>query len=73
MGRTEQEGEYNALLEMYKGTQNRSDLYAESKTTLKEGRGKLIGSFIDAGGTIYSALGKNRRDKKEFDYEAKYG
>lgn len=76
MGRTEQEGEYNALLDMYKGQRNRSDLYAESKTVLQEGRGKLIGSFLDAGGTIYSGLGKKARDKKEYDsynFNASYG
>jgi hypothetical protein len=73
MGKTEQEGEYNALLEMYRGQQNRADLYAEAKTRRKEGKSALVGSFIDAGGTIYSSLDKSRRAKREFDYEPSYG
>lgn len=69
MGRTEKEGEYNALLDMYRGTQNRNDLYAEANTTRQEGTSKLIGSFIDAGGTIYSGISRRRRSTAEFAYE----
>jgi hypothetical protein len=61
MGRTDAEGEYNAMIDMYNGATSRADLYGAAKSKVKEGKSALLGSFIDAGTTIYGDVSKRRR------------
>lgn len=60
MGKTEARGGYNALMDMYNGATMRDDLYQTAAATRTEGRGALVGSFINAGSTIFDAIGKRR-------------
>lgn len=66
MEKTQAEGDYNAMMDMYNGSVNRADLYSEAKTVRKEGKSKLIGSFIDAGTTIYGDMAKRQRTQKAY-------
>lgn len=65
MGKTQQEGDYNAMLDMYNGLTSRADLYKEAATVRSEGKSKLVGSILDAGGTLYSDLARRRREARE--------
>lgn len=64
--KTQQEGDYNSMLDMYNGMVSRADLYHEAATTKKEGVGKLLGSFMDAGSTIYSDYKRRSRARAEY-------
>jgi uncharacterized membrane protein YebE (DUF533 family) len=66
MEKTQQEGDYSAMMDMYNGTVNRGDLYAEADTVRREGRSKMLGSFMDAGTTIYGDI--ERRKNKKLSY-----
>lgn len=66
MGKTEEEGKTAAMLDMYNGMVNRSDLFTEAGTVRAEGRSKLFGSFLDAGGTIYGDIARRERMKREY-------
>jgi hypothetical protein len=68
MANIEQEGEYNALAEMYRGTSSRSTLRAEAAVRKSEGKGAMIGSFLDAGSTIYSGIERRRRASYDEGY-----
>lgn len=52
----EQEGEYNALVDMYKGKQARNDLYTGAAVKKIEGKSALTSSYITAASGIYSGL-----------------
>ena len=56
MARTEQQGEYNAMVDMYNGLTARDDLYRGAKVRKKEGKSALLGSFLKGGSTIFSAF-----------------
>lgn len=60
MGKTEARGSYNALMDMYNGATIRDDLYQNAANTRAEGRGAMIGGFINAGSTIFDSIGKRR-------------
>lgn len=61
MGKTQQEGDYSAMMDMYNGAINRADLYAEAKSAKTAGNQDLMKSFFDAGRTIYSDFSDRRR------------
>lgn len=63
MGKTQQEGDYNAMIDMYNGARNRADLYDSARTTSTEGSSKLIASGFDAASSIYGAYGTYRTNK----------
>ncbi len=65
----EQRGEYNALMDMYNGEVARTDLYNEASTVKAEGKTALIGSAIDAVGTVYSDYGRRRRASSAYAAE----
>lgn len=54
--RTEQQGEYNAMMDMYNGVTARNDLYRAAKVRKQEGKSALFGSFLKAGSTIFSGF-----------------
>lgn len=60
------QGTYNSLTDMYRGMQNRADLYRGAATTRREGRDALIGSALDAGASIYGGVARNKRYKDEY-------
>lgn len=68
MGKTKTEGDNAAMLDMYNGMVNRSDLYTEANTVRGEGKSKLFGTFLDAGSTIYSSLARKKRTSLEYSY-----
>jgi hypothetical protein len=68
MAKTEQRGTYNAMLEMYSGTQAKNDLYAQADVRKSEGKSALLGSFIEAGAGIYGDLSRKRRTTAEYSY-----
>lgn len=53
---TEQQGEYNAMMDMYNGTTARNDLYRGAKVKKIEGKSALFGSYLKAGSTVFSAF-----------------
>lgn len=59
----------NVLTDLYRGDQSRADLYSEANVRRQEGRDALVGSFLDAGASIYGGVGRNRRSKREYEYE----
>ena len=61
------EGDNNAMLDMYNGLVNRSDLYREAATTKASGRSKLFSSIIDAGSTVYSDIARRNRESQSGD------
>lgn len=61
MGRTEQQGEYNAMIDMYNGSVSRADYYKDAASKKSEGKASFIGSLFDAGSTIYSAAAKKKQ------------
>lgn len=66
MEKTRAEGDFSAMMDMYNGTVNRSDLYAEGDTVRREGKSRMLGSFVDAGTTIYGDV--ERRNFKKNAY-----
>jgi len=58
MGKTMAKGQYNALVDMYNGGTIRDDLYADAAATRAEGKGAMIGGFLNAGSTIFSRIGR---------------
>lgn len=66
MGKTQQEGDYNAMIDMYNGSVNRADLYKQGAVARAEGKSKMWGSFLDAGSTIYSGLPKKKNYNVDF-------
>jgi hypothetical protein len=66
MGRTQQEGDYNAMIDMYNGAVNRADLYQGARNRQKEGKGDLLGSVINAGATVYGDYAARRRQRLEY-------
>ncbi len=66
MGKTQAAGDEAAMLDMYNGMVNRSDLRSQAGSVKSEGRSKLFGSFLDAGGTIYSDFAKRRREQSTY-------
>jgi hypothetical protein len=56
MSKTEQQGEYNAMVDMYNGATARNDLYRSAAVRKKEGKSALFGSFLKAGSTIFSGF-----------------
>lgn len=66
MGRTQQEGDYNAMIDMYNGAVNRADLYQGARNRQKEGKSELLGSFINAGATVYGDYAARRRQRLEY-------
>lgn len=66
MGKTYQQGEYNALMDMYNGAVMRSDLYQEAANVKKSGTSAMIGSILDAGSTLYSGISSSRRTTAEY-------
>ncbi len=61
MGKTEEKGEYNALLDMYNGAQMRADLYREAGITRAEGQSQKTASYIGAASSIYDGFMGARR------------
>jgi hypothetical protein len=57
MAKTEQRGEYSALLDMYNGAVMRNDLYNDAAATRASGKSALTGSIINAGSTLASGAG----------------
>jgi hypothetical protein len=57
MAKTEQRGEYSALLDMYNGAVMRNDLYNDAAATRASGKSALTGSIIGAGSTVASGAG----------------
>ena len=53
---TEQTGEYNAMMDMYNGKTARNDLYRGAAARRMEGKSAMFGSFLKAGGTIFSGF-----------------
>lgn len=58
MSKTEQAGEYNAMMDMYNGVTARNDLYRGAAVKKKEGKSALFGGFLNAGSTIFSSFAK---------------
>ena len=56
MGKTEQRGEYAAMLDMYNGVIARNDLYRSARDTIKSGQNALKAGGIKATGHLYSGL-----------------
>lgn len=54
MAGIENQGEYNALTELYTGQMERNSLRAGASARRAEGRSDLFGSVLSAGSTIYS-------------------
>lgn len=76
MASTERQGEYNALTDLFNGTQARNDLYNEAALTKLQGKQAKIAGFINAGstllstgGSIYSDYSAAQRAKKTYDYQ----
>lgn len=61
------EGDNNAMLDMYNGLVNRSDLFREAASRKAEGKSGLISSFINAGSTVYSDLARRNRESQSGD------
>lgn len=57
MAKTEQRGEYSALMDMYSGTVMRDDLYRDAAVTRQAGKDALVGSVIEAGAKVGTGLG----------------
>ena len=53
---TEVQGEYNAMMDMYNGATARNDLYRAAAVRRQEGKSAMFGSFLKAGGTIFSGF-----------------
>jgi len=75
MSGIERRGEYNALTDLYNGTQARHDLYAEAGQTKIAGQNARLAGYIGAGttllstgGSIYSDFSKAARAKNAYDY-----
>lgn len=69
MAKTEEEGSYNAMLDMYNGLTSRADLRNQARESRREGRDALWGSFVDAGRSIYSDWSEiKRRRGKDYVY-----
>ncbi len=66
MAKTEEKGEYNALLDMYNGATMRADLYREAGVARAEGQSQMTGSYINAAGTIYDGFMGQRRRSTEY-------
>ncbi len=66
MSDVEAQGAYNALTEMYRGRVAKSELDAEAATTKMKGRQAMIGSLLDAGGSIYSGFAQDRRARQRY-------
>ena len=62
------EGDTNAMLDMYNGMVNRSDLYREAASRRAEGRSGLFGSILNAGSTVYSDIARRQRESQAGDY-----
>lgn len=56
MGKTEQRGEYAAMLDMYNGVIARNDLYRSARDTIKSGQNALKAGGIKATSHIYSGF-----------------
>lgn len=62
MADIENQGEYNALTEMYKGRLEQVGLRGQGQAVRAQGKGDLISSIIGAGSNLYSGLRKKRDD-----------
>ena len=60
MGRTQEQGDYNAMMDMYNGSVSRVDLYKDAEARRSEGASSFIGSLFSAGSTIYSNAARQR-------------
>lgn len=66
MANIDRQGTYNSLTDMYRGFQNRADLYRGAAVRKTEGRDALIGSVLDAGASIYGGIARNKRYAEEY-------
>jgi hypothetical protein len=69
MGKTQQKGDYNSMIDMYNGAVSRNDMYTAADNTESEGKSKLFSSFLNAGSTIYGDASRRRtmRDTYSLD------
>ena len=61
MGRTQEAGDYNAMMDMYNGAVSRADLYKGAEAKSNEGSSSFIGSLFNAGSTLYSNYEKKKQ------------
>lgn len=66
MAQTQQEGDYNAMIDMYNGATSRADLYKAAAVRRAEGKSAATASYLEAGSTIYSGLSRSRRLTSEY-------
>jgi hypothetical protein len=66
LSKVQQEGDYNAQMDMYNGIVSRADLYKEAAVARTEGKRKFFSSFIDAGSTVYGDMREKKRLRLEY-------
>ncbi len=67
MARTQQQGEYNAMMDMYNGAVDRSDMYDAAKSASASGTNAVIGSVISAGSGLYKDAANRSRQNNLID------
>lgn len=66
MGKTQQKGDYNSMIDMYNGAVSRGDMYTAADNTESEGKSKLLSSFLGAGSTIYGDMSRRATIKASY-------